>query len=51
MLLTLSSEVKGRGYRSAGKKRIQNENRELKIVCYADNALIIPEDKDNLRRL
>ena len=26
-------------------------NAEIKIMCYADNAVIVPEDKDNLQRL
>jgi hypothetical protein len=37
-------EVKGAG------KRLQNGNREVKIVYYADDAIIISEDGDNLQR-
>lgn len=26
-------------------------NKELKIICYADNAIIVAEDEDDLQRL
>lgn len=41
----LISEVKrtGKGYRLGGK--------EIKIICYADDAVLISEDEDNLQRM
>lgn len=33
----------GKGYRIG--------NKEIKIICYADDAMIISEDEDNLQRL